>query len=151
MFFPTVKKIYTVGYEGKTTEEFMKLLLEKDITHLIDLRSIPKSAKEGFSGGELKDLLFGKSIMYVHMPALGGMVDDDYRDVMEEEGWLEAFSELNRLAEKGPTVIMCLEKDPMRCHRRYIAEKLEDEGWEVIHMGKGGSWKEKRLDDFASD
>ncbi len=149
MIFPTVNKIYTVGYEGKTAEEFIKLLLDKDVTHLIDVRSISKSAKDGFSGEELKDSLFGKSIMYVHMPGLGGMVDGDYRNLMERKEWMKAFSELKALAEKGPTVIMCLEKDPAKCHRRYIAEKLEDEGWEVIHIGKGGSWKEKRLDDFA--
>ncbi len=143
-----MNNIYTIGYEGKTLDEFIKLLLESSINHLVDVRSIAKSARPGFGGQELKEKLFSKSIMYVHKPELGGMVEDDYHTVMEKDSWKKAYEGLKSIAKDIPTAIMCLEKDPMKCHRRHISERLEEEGWEVIHIGKGGSWKDKRLDDY---
>lgn len=143
-------KIYTTGYQGKTFDEFITLLLDKGITHLADVRSSPRSNREEFNRDELKERLFSKSIMYIHIPELGGLVEGDYREVMKEDDWVSAYDKLKELASKGPTVIMCMEKDPMRCHRRYIVEELEGDGWEVIHIGKGGSWKERSLDDFMS-
>lgn len=141
-------KVYTIGYEGKNIEEFLDLLKDKGIQHLVDVRSSPKSRKENFNKDNLKDRLFHNSIVYKHIPELGGLKEEEYEEVMTEEKWVEGYEELKNFAKEGKTVIMCLEKDPMRCHRRYIAERLEEDGWEVVHIGKGGSWKEKSLDDF---
>lgn len=143
-----VEKIYTIGYQGRTFEEFLDMLLEKNVVHLVDVRSSPRSRREEFRKEELKKRLFRKSILYIHMPELGGLIEGDYREHMDNQGWKGSFRELEGLAKDGATAIMCLEKDPMRCHRRFIAEKLEENGWEVIHLGKGASWKEKSLDDF---
>lgn len=148
-YYSSVDKIYTIGYEGKTIDEFLKLLMEKSITHLVDVRSVAKSRRKEFSQNNIKDTLFKKSILYEHMKELGGLDKKDYRDVMKTEGWKQSYEELKELASKGPTVIMCLEKDPMKCHRRFIAERLEEDGWDVIHLGRGGSWKERSLDDFV--
>ncbi|MFO7992101.1 MAG: DUF488 domain-containing protein [Thermoplasmata archaeon] len=144
-----MKKIYTIGYQGRTFDEFVDMLLEKNVVHLVDVRSSPTSRREEFRKEELKKRLFRKSILYVHMPELGGLIEGDYREYMKEEAWKNQFRELEELAEEGVTAIMCLEKDPMRCHRRFIAERLAERGWEVIHIGKGASWKEKSLDDFV--
>ncbi|MGM0510076.1 MAG: DUF488 family protein [Thermoplasmatota archaeon] len=144
-----MKKIYTIGYEGRPMEEFFKLLSEKGINHLIDVRTSPYSRRSEFNKENLKDTLFNKSILYKHMGVMGGLGEEDYHEMMKGEEWKESFQEIKDLASKGPTVIMCLEKDPMRCHRRHIADKLKEEGWEVVHLGRGGSWKEKSLDDFA--
>ncbi len=144
-----MKKIYTIGYEGRSLEEFLKLLSEKSINHLVDVRTSPYSRRSEFNKENLKKTLFNKSILYKHMEVMGGLGEEDYHEVMDKEEWEERYGELKDLASTGPTVIMCLEKDPMRCHRRHIAEKMKQEGWEVIHLGRGGSWKERSLDDFA--
>ena len=34
----------------------------------------------------------------------------------------------------GFTCIMCLEKNPRNCHRRYIAEELHRRGFRVLHI-----------------
>lgn len=148
---PPVKKIYTIGYEGKSIDEFLKLLSEKGITRVIDVRSKPHSKREEFDQEDLKDTLFKKSMMYKHLPSLGGMEKEDYKEAMGSEEWRSGYRELKSIAEEGPSVMMCLEKDPMQCHRRFISERLEEEGWDVIHLGRGGSWKEKRLDDFQKE
>ncbi|MFW6048126.1 MAG: DUF488 family protein, partial [Candidatus Natronoplasma sp.] len=88
------------------------------------------------------------SIKYHHLAGLGGLRDKEYQDIMKEDEWRQGFEDLKALAEENKTVILCLESNPMRCHRRFIAEELEKEGWEVVHIGEGGSWKEKKLDDF---
>lgn len=143
-----MNKVYTIGYEGKDIDEFLELLRKKGVQHLVDVRSYPTSRREKFDKENLKDRLFHESILYKHIPEMGGLRDEDYEEVMEEEDWKEGFEELKEIASEGKTVLMCLEKDPMRCHRRFIAERLEEEGWEVVHIGRGGSWKEKSLDDF---
>lgn len=144
-----VDKIYTIGYEGKSKDEFLKILNRIGINHLVDVRSVPRSKRQEFNRDEIRDWLFHKSIMYVHMPELGGLWEQPYQEVMETDEWRESYSELVELAEDGRTAMMCLEKDPMRCHRRYIAERLKEGGWEVIHLGRGKNWKDKDLDDFA--
>ncbi len=98
---------------------------------------------------KLKKFLFNKGILYKHIEALGGLGIEDYRERMKTDEWKKAFTELIEFASESPTVIMCLEKEPSKCHRRFISERLEDRGWEVIHLGRGGSWKGSTLDDFS--
>ncbi|MFW6176107.1 MAG: DUF488 family protein [Thermoplasmatota archaeon] len=143
-----VKKIYTIGYQGKSIDELIELLRKHRIQHLVDVRSLPRSQMDDFNKEKLKESLFYKGIYYKHIPELGGLIDIDYREKMKTKEWQIAYNDLKELAVEGKTVIMCMERDPMKCHRRFIAEKLEDDGFEVVHMGKGGSWKEKRLEDF---
>lgn len=143
-----MNKVYTIGYEGKDIEDFIDILNKYDIKQIIDVRSHPKSRKKVFSQEPLKDKLFEKSVKYEHLPGLGGLDEKDYHRVMEKKEWKKAFEELKSLIEKRKSAMMCLEKNPMKCHRRFISEKLEGEGWEVIHIGEGGSWKGKRLDEF---
>jgi len=143
-----VKKIYTIGYQGRTIDEFLDLLEKYDIDHLVDVRSYPTSKMEDFSKDDLKETLFKKSMMYKHLPGLGGLGDEDYKETMLSDRWKSSYKELKSLAKDGKTSMMCLEKDPSHCHRRFISDRLEEDGWDVIHIGKGGSWKKKSLDDF---
>lgn len=141
-------KVYTIGYEGKEIEDFISLLEKHDIKLILDVRSSPHSRREDFDKGNLKKSLFRKGIKYKHIPELGGLDVDDYEKHMEEKGWLQAYEDLKKSIGNKRSALMCLENDPMKCHRRYISEKLEKDGLEVIHIGGGASWKSKQLDDF---
>jgi hypothetical protein len=44
-------KIFSMGYEGKSIETFVNLLLKNDIRVLCDVRRNPLSRKFGFSNG----------------------------------------------------------------------------------------------------
>lgn len=143
-----MKKIYTLGYQGRTEEEFLDLLDKHDIDHLVDVRSYPSSKREEFSKENLKTTLFQKGVMYKHLPGLGGLGEKEYEEVMLSDRWNTSYDELKNLARDGNTVMMCMEKDPYQCHRRFISDRLEDEGWDVVHIGKGGGWKKRSLDDF---
>ncbi|MFO8109611.1 MAG: DUF488 domain-containing protein [Thermoplasmata archaeon] len=144
-----MKKIYTVGYEGKTQDDLLKLISEKGIRHLVDVRTSTGSQRSEFCGDALKKFLFNKGILYKHIKELGGLNVEDYTERMQTEGWRQAFLDLLEFASEAPTVIMCMEKEPSKCHRRFISQKLEEMGWDVIHLDRGGSWKGSTLDDFT--
>ncbi len=143
-----MKKISTIGYQGRTIDDFLNLLKKYDIDHLVDVRSYPTSKMQDFSKKNLKDTLFKRSVMYKHLPGLGGLGDEDYKETMLSDRWKSSYKKLKNLAGDGTTAMMCLEKDPSQCHRRFISDRLEEEGWEVVHIGKGGSWKKRSLEDF---
>ncbi len=143
-----VNKVYTIGYEGKGLEEFLELLEEHSVKQVVDVRSYPTSKRNEFEKNNLKEELFKASIKYHHLAQLGGLRDKDYQEIMKEDEWQKEFEKLKDIAEEKETAIMCLEANPMKCHRRFIVEELEEDGWEVVHIGVGGSWKEKKLDDF---
>ena len=46
----------------------------------------------------------------------------------------EGLVELEGMASQVPSVVVCAEALPWRCHRRYIARALEERGWEVVHI-----------------
>jgi len=48
---------------------------------------------------------------------------------------------LEDIASKGASVIVCAERFPWKCHRRWIARELHRRGWQVEHIiDKGKVW-----------
>ena len=45
-----------------------------------------------------------------------------------------AFIRLKEIAISDATAIICFEKNPAECHRKFIALALEQEGWQVTHI-----------------
>ncbi|MBU1626147.1 DUF488 domain-containing protein, partial [bacterium] len=64
-------ELYTIGYEGRETDEFISELKKHDITRLIDIRENPFSRKKGFYKSALKTALENQGIEYIHLKALG--------------------------------------------------------------------------------
>ena len=69
--------LFTIGYEGKSIEKYVTELIKEDIKLLCDIRKNPLSMKFGFSKNQLKGILEGVGIEYVHIPGLG--IDSDKR------------------------------------------------------------------------
>ena len=82
-----MKKIYTIGYQGKSIDELIEILRKYNINHLVDVRSLPRSRLNDFNKEELKESLFYKSIYYKHKPELGGLIDIDYKEKMKRQEW----------------------------------------------------------------
>jgi uncharacterized protein (DUF488 family) len=53
---------------------------------------------------------------------------------MQTEEFATGLTRLERIARKRPTVIMCAEAVPWRCHRSLIADALTVAGWRVLHI-----------------
>ncbi|MGB3908456.1 MAG: DUF488 domain-containing protein [Methanomethylovorans sp.] len=134
---------YTIGYGNRTLEEFISLLQINKITHLIDIRRYPNSWMEHFDKELLQRILPKNRISYMHCTGVGGMRESAYYEYMETEEFNHSFSRLVDLIMEvngtdGYPVLMCAEKSPKNCHRRYLAQNLERSGIKIIHLTEPG-------------
>ena len=157
-------KLYTIGHSTRSLEEFFGLLEREGATHLVDVRAFPTSARyPHFSRESLQRSLIDSGRRYTHMPSLGGRRRGRrdshntqwknsgfraYADYMESREFVEALEDLLRLGRLEPTVIMCAEAVPWRCHRTLISDAALAAGAEVFHILDGGS-DPHRLTSFA--
>lgn len=63
----------------------------------------------------------------------------DYRKYMLSKEYELGITILEKIIQRTlysgeNAVIICLEKNPKRCHRRFIAETMENKGYPVIHI-----------------
>ncbi len=141
--------VYTIGYEGRSIEEFMGILKMHNIECLIDVRELPLSRKNGFSKSILSKKLEDKNIIYRHFPELGSP-----REIRHElwgggnyEKFFKAYSEwlssphaktyigdVEGWSHVKTTAIMCFEKDVEKCHRSIIKKRLIQDGFKVVDI-----------------
>jgi uncharacterized protein YeaO (DUF488 family) len=140
--------IYTIGYEGRTLEDFIHILKEHHINVVIDVRELPLSRKKGFSKTALSQALEENDIDYIHMKSLGTPKElrDKFKSkkitfkefALEYEKYLntqtEALAKLLQCALMNTCVLMCYERDWRVCHRRIIAEQMKMAKFEVVHI-----------------
>ena len=50
-------KIFTIGYEGATVDEFLTALRDAGVKRVIDVRALPLSRRAGFSKSPLRAAL----------------------------------------------------------------------------------------------
>jgi len=110
-------------------------LMGYGIQLVVDTRRWPRSRIEGYDKDDLERRLKSKGIDYLWMGAeLGGYRRGGYEKYMESIDFQKAVSKLIELASSTRLCILCLESDPKRCHRRFIAEALTKKGVEVVHI-----------------
>lgn len=133
-----MNKVFLVGYEKETIEEFLEKLTDANVSTVIDVREIPLSRKNGFSGANLEKVLKEKGITYYHFQALGSPSkirvelkrDGDYlrffkayRNYLKHRlGIVENLSSL--INTKKHSALLCFERDCELCHRSIIASEL---------------------------
>ena len=64
-------RIFTIGYEGATMDDFLSALKQAGVERVIDVRALPLSRRPGFSKTPLQNALAEAGIEYVHLKALG--------------------------------------------------------------------------------
>jgi len=135
------------------------------LRQLVDVRTIPKSLRNPqFGQDQLAVSLEQHGIHYVHLPGLGGLRHArkdslntgwknasfrGYADYMQTAAFRENLAKLMELAAAVPTVIMCAEAVPWRCHRSLIADALTARGIEVEHIFNANSRKSHSYTPFA--
>lgn len=145
------QKLYTIGFAGKSAEEFFSLLEKAGIKILLDIRLNNVSQLAGFTKG--KDLAyFVRTIMdgqYYHNTDLAP-TKELLKKYQADEDWQSYEREFLALLEKrnvetkikpellkGPTVLLCSEKTAEKCHRRLTAEYLQKKilpGYTIEHL-----------------
>ena len=127
--------IWTIGYSGRTKEAFLKLLEDYGIEIVVDVRHFPTSKNPDFRREALEVWLPENGIRYVWLgDLLGGYRRGGYERYMGTPAFREGIEKLLQIAREGRTCIMCMERNPKYCHRRFIAAYLEAMGVKVIHI-----------------
>lgn len=129
--------IFTVGYEGRTHDELLKLLETVGVTTVADLRLMPISRKPGLSKNRLADGLRRAHIDYLHLPALGNPRDNReafrkgeprsrarFRSQMSAPQARNAIEELFSRAATQRVALLCFERDAGCCHRGMVSDEL---------------------------
>ena len=146
-------KIYTIGFTQKSAEGFFGLLRESGAKHVVDVRLRPNGQLAGFTRKTdleffLPTILGKKRGGYRHVPELAPTSEilESYRK--EHHDWDRYAREFvtlmaKRRIEKLPIkrilnggCLLCSEPEPHHCHRRLVAEYLQQH-WgdvEIIHL-----------------
>jgi uncharacterized protein (DUF488 family) len=130
------KLIYTIGHSSQSIDQFLELLHIYQIKALVDVRRFPTSKQHPYFGRHnLQSELEKNKIDYFWLGEfLGGYRKGGYQLYMQSEAFLQGINELTRIAERQNTAFMCAEKLFFRCHRRFIADRLLQLNWKVIHI-----------------
>lgn len=129
------KVIYTIGSADRSQDDFLKTLGKYEIKTLVDVRRFPTSRYEHFKRENLDAILLSSEIQYVYMgKELGGFRKGGYEAYVKTKNYKKAAESLQKMAKRKPTVIMCCEKLPGGCHRRYIGRSLRKLGWKVVDI-----------------
>lgn len=130
------------------------LLKRYNIGVLIDVRRFPKSKKfPHFNRENLKRELSSNNIRYLWLgESLGGFREGGYIKYMCSSEFKRGFNELLNVLEEFSAdniVIMCSERFWFRCHRRFIADKLVEHNYMVVHIIDESSSLKHRFRGYA--
>lgn len=142
----------TVGFTKKTAQRFFELLRDSGAKRVIDVRLNNASQLAGVAKKRdlkwLLDQICGME--YVHMPSLAPTKEllRDYRQgSIGWDAYEASFMDLMRARRVENSIpkdlldggcLLCSEDQPHHCHRRLVAEYLNEHwgGIEVEHLGE---------------
>ncbi len=137
--------IYTLGTDRRSREDFIEILLSYGIEAFLDVRSFPRSKIPLFHRDSLQELLPVHGIEYHFLGReLGGLRKGGYVAYIVTEDFLHAIDRVEAIAKLKKSVIVCAERFPWKCHRKWISRELQKRGWHVEHIiDKGKVWVPK--------
>lgn len=137
-----MKKVYTLGTDRRSEEDFIEILFAYDIRALVDIRRFPKSKMSIFTRENLEKLLEREGLEYHFLGLeLGGFRKGGYEAYAMTEEFKKGVDRLEEIAASKTVVIICAERFPWKCHRKWVARELRKRGWEVDHiLEKGRIW-----------
>ncbi len=143
---------FTIGYEGKSLEDYLSCLIENNIKTLCDVRKNPISRKHGFSKRQLEKAVSNIDIEYMHLPELG-IASEKRRNLKTQKDYDRLFEDyqnttlknnscaINKLYQmflnKKRVAITCFEANVCMCHRGQLAlalTQLPDWKYEIKHI-----------------
>lgn len=140
-------RLYTIGFTKKPASKFFGLLKASGAKRVVDVRLNNSSQLAGFAKRD--DLEFFLAAVcdmeYVHLPILAPTQEmlDEYRKGggdwgLYEERFIDLMRERRIETEVPREVIedgclLCSEAEPHHCHRRLVAEYLQ-EHWGEVEM-----------------
>jgi uncharacterized protein (DUF488 family) len=142
-------KVFTIGFTKKTAKDFFEKLRENGVDRVVDVRLNNISQLAGFA--KKQDLIYFLDsicgIKYVHEPLLAPTQEmlDTYKNGGAWKDYEPRFLDLMRSREIEKNIspdilsngcLLCSEDKPHFCHRRLVAEYL-NQHWgnvEISHI-----------------
>jgi uncharacterized protein (DUF488 family) len=143
-------KLYTIGFTKKSAEYFFTGLQRAGVRKILDVRLHNVSQLAGFTKRD--DLeFFARAICkagYLHLPDLAPSEDLFHARKKENMNWKmyerrfmdlihrRAIEQKVKPEDFDGGCLLCTEDDPRHCHRRLVAEYLQEK-WgdlEIIHL-----------------
>ena len=141
-------KIYTIGFAGKTAQEFFDLLNSTDAKYMADTRLNNNSQLAGFTKKGNIEYFVQKltSLQYVELPLLAPE-KEMFRQYRKDGDWELYESRYIRLMEQRSVtetidrsllddgvILLCSERTPEKCHRRLAAEYLKSNRFHRVQI-----------------
>jgi len=142
-------KVYTIGFSGKSSGDFFKVLRQAAVKKVVDIRRLPWMGPGFARKRQLGPAMDALGMAYVHVSGLApsesllrayrqGSVtwmeyEDRFASEMEASG---AITNLERDFLGESSCLLCVEATPDNCHRRLVAEMLKAR-WpnlQIIHL-----------------
>jgi len=133
-----MRRLFTIGYEGKTPDEFLGELEAAGIELLIDVRAVAASRRPGFSKTALANSVRERGIDYLHLRPLGtpaagreaarkgrtAEMRKIYAGQLETPEAELAMEQVLEAASEQRAALLCYEADAAGCHRTMLAERM---------------------------
>jgi hypothetical protein len=142
----TVERVaWSLGTSNRSWEEFISLLRTYAVDMVVDVRSFPASKFPHFKKNSLLQSLGEEGFGYYYLgKELGGYRKGGYEAYTQTLEYLVGVELLERMASRCRSAILCAERLPWRCHRRFIGRSLQERGWKVIHiLDEKRIWEDK--------
>ncbi len=142
-------EVFTMGFTKKDAKCFFNLICKNKIELLIDIRLNNSSQLAGFTKGsdlefflkELCDCAYSHEEFYAPTKDI---LRDYQKKVISWDEYVEKFSDLllkreiersfsNKYLAYSRVLLLCSEPTPEKCHRRLVAEYLNEKLGVVIH------------------
>ena len=144
-----MRTLSTIGYEGKTLDEFIGELKQAGVALILDVRAVAASRRPGFSKTALSNALRENGIDYRHYRSLGtpaagreaarkgrtALMREIYAVQLETPEAELALEQLLGDAGERHAALLCYEREAAGCHRTMLVERvLEREAFEICNI-----------------
>jgi uncharacterized protein (DUF488 family) len=127
--------IYTLGTSNREWDAFLLLLRHYGIGAVADVRRWPGSRFEHFRREHLEPGLRAVRLAYHYLgDSLGGFRSGGYEAYVRTAEFAAGLAALEDIARETSAAVVCAERLPWKCHRRFIGTELAQRGWEVVHV-----------------
>lgn len=143
--------ILTIGYEGRSLESYLNILIQQNVKILCDVRKNPLSRKYGFAKKTLQNACESVNIKYIHLPELG-IVSEKRKNLNTQIDYDNLFVDYEKeiipnqqkeikfihslIKTYGRVALTCYEALPKQCHRTRVANAVHslDIKIPIIHL-----------------
>ena len=130
------KTLHTLGLGDRSVGTILEILARTRARRVVDIRRYPVSARRPhLDATVLHPALRAAGYEVIALgDLLGGDRPGGFVRYMGTGGFRRGLDLLEEAAGGAPVALLCAERDPGRCHRRWIASALEERGWTAAHL-----------------